>query len=275
MDRLFKFFSIQIMTPPTTDIQKSSGTHVEEISSGKKTKAEKKKKSKEPKLKTEKKSSLFSTLFRSNERKSPVPALNLPSVEHDLSPNNQLRKPHPDDADPFHIPSTNLPKLDLPLPTYDHPEVDMSSGYTKQSSEFSIPVIDLPSIPNLSFPENDKQSNESNVDPMKIPNVQLPNLQFTLNEQELVKLPEIDLKPKIKQPKDDNISITPTIETGLALTPTIEDISSVQTDHAIKTETSFDRTEIITTQQSVTIIETHLVQILEPAPLINEVKNFK
>jgi hypothetical protein len=274
------------MAPPTADIQRSGGDFHSTGHAQKKPKIEgsstKKKKSKEPKIKTGKKSSLFSTFFRPNERKSQVPALDLPSVERDLSPHNQLRKPHPNDTDPLHIPSTNLPKLDLPLPTYDRPEVDMSTGHIKQTSEFSIPVIDLPSIPDLQFPDNDKQSNHWNDDPMKIPNVQLPNLQFNLNEQENVKLPQIELKTKAEHTKEDN-SIAPTIETGLALASPVEDMLSIQTDHksfpietdyAIKTETlSSALTEIITAQQTYTVIDTHVVQISEH-PLTIEV-NFK
>ena len=68
-----------------TDIQKSSGDFlpIEDEKT-------KKKKSKEPKT------NLFSTMFGHNKQKSKIPALNLPSIERDLSPDNQLHQLHHD-----------------------------------------------------------------------------------------------------------------------------------------------------------------------------------
>jgi hypothetical protein len=204
------------MTPSTADIQKSSGDFLPTtIKSSQTIPTKKSKKSKQ-------KSGLFSTFFRHNDRKSKFPALDLPSVERDLSPNNQLRPAHRHDSDPLRIPNTNLPKPNLPLPTYDRPEVNMSTGQTNKSSEFTIPVVDLPPIPNLHLPENDHQPIQSNIDPMKIPNVQLPALQF---QQENTKLPQIELKKSPESPK------IPTIETGLALASPVDDMLSIQIDH--------------------------------------------
>ncbi|CAF3641520.1 unnamed protein product, partial [Adineta steineri] len=219
-----KIINSDIMIPPSTDIQKSSGDfhsiqHKESQMKGSTSLPAKKKKHK-----NEKKSGIFSTFFRQSERKSKIPALNLPPIERDLSPNNPI---HRYDNDPLHIPSIDLPKLDLPLPTYDRPEVNMTTGSIQHSSEFSIPTVNLPSIPNLELPDNTKQFTESNTDPMKIPHIQLPELQYTLNEQDAhKKLPEVQLKTS----KID-INHEPTIETGLALASPVEDLLSIQTDH--------------------------------------------
>ncbi len=236
---------------------------------------------KEPKVQSEKKPGLFASIFRHSDHKSKAPALDLPPVERDLSPNNELREPHRHESDPLRIPSIDLPKTDLSLPTYDHPEVNMASGQIKQSSEFSIPVVDLPPIPNLHLPDNEKPSVDFNVDPMKIPNVNLPELQFTSNEVENTKLPELPLIPEIKQEKV--VEDVPTITTGLALASPVNDTLEVQidqkdfpieTDYEIKTDTSIpdlpklhiDETELIvkpellSTEQKYTISDTHFVQ---------------
>lgn len=233
------------MTSPITDIQKSSGdflvtAHTEEKSKISPININGSSSKKKKKIKTEKKSGFISTLFRPGQRKSKVPALDLPSIERDLSPNNPLRPPHRRDSDPLHIPSTNLPKLDLPLPTYDRPEVNMTTGSTKQSSEFSIPIVNFPSIPNLQLPDVNKQLVDSNSDLMKIPTNEYPPLHYTLNEQENRKLSQIEFQ---------------TIETGLALASPVDDMLSIQTDHktfpietdyAIQTKTtSYFETEII------------------------------
>jgi len=233
------------MTSPITDIQKSSGdflvtAHAEEKSKISPININGSSSKKKKKIKTEKKSGFISTLFRPGQRKSKVPALDLPSIERDLSPNNPLRPPHRRDSDPLHIPSTNLPKLDLPLPTYNRPEVNMTSGSTKHSSEFSIPIVNFPSIPNLQLPDVNKQSVDLNSDLMKIPTNEYPALHYTLNEQENSKLSQIEFQ---------------TIETGLALASPVDDMLSIQTDHktfpietdyAIQTKTtSYFETEII------------------------------
>jgi len=269
------------MTPTINDIQKSSGDFLpiepikeptkSEIKSSKIKKSSltlpiKKKKSKEPKLKTDKKSNFFSKFFRHSERKSKIPVHDLPSIERDLSPNNQLLTSHHHNNDPFHIPSTDLPKLNLPLPTYDRPEVNITTGSIQQSSEFSIPIIDLPQIPNLELPESNKPLIDFNSEFMKIPNVELPDLEFTLNNQENIKLPEIHLKTKTEQ-----IPIQPT-----GLSSSVDETSNIQTDQknfpidAIKPEPIISTltTEIIeitsqTPEQQITIIETHLVQSSE------------
>lgn len=209
---------------------------------------------KEPKAEGDKKTGLFSNIFRHSDRKSKAPELDLPAVERDLSPNNPLREPHRHDSDPLRIPNTDLPQPDLPLPTYDRPEVDMTNGQTKQSSEFSIPVVDLPPIPDLQLPNNDQRPIDSTIDHMKVPNVNLPDVQFTSNEQENVKLPELNLKKEkstapevsvatkisekspelpllteVKQEKE--VEHLPTIEAGLALASPVDDVLAIQVDH--------------------------------------------
>ena len=213
---------------------------------------------KEPKVKGEKKSGLFSNLFRQSDRKSKAPGLDLPAVERDLSPNNELREPHRHDSDPLRVPHADLPRPDISLPGFDRPEVNLSSGHSKQSSEFAIPIVDLPPIPNLLLPNNESPPIDTNVDMMKVPNVTLPVLQFTSNEQESSKLPELNLKsekieeklpelpllPKIKQEKE--VEHVSTVEAGLALASPVNDMLDIQTNHkefpietdyAIKTET--------------------------------------
>jgi hypothetical protein len=200
---------------------------------------------KEPKVQGEKKPGLFSSIFRHSDHKSKAPALDLPAVERDLSPNNELREPHRHESDPLRIPNIDLPKPDISLPTYDRPEVNMTSGQTKQSSEFSIPAVDLPPISNLHFPDNEKPSTNFNVDPIKVPNVNLPELRLTPDEVETTKLPELHFKsdqtitkkieeklpelpliPEIKQEKVAE-EVPPT---GLTLSSPINDTFDIQTD---------------------------------------------
>lgn len=211
---------------------------------------------KEPKVEGEKKSGLFSNLLCHSARKSKAPALNLPSVERDLSPNNELREPHRHDSDPLRVPTTDLPQPDLSLPTYDRPEVNMTSGQAKQTSEFSVPSVNLPPIPDLQLPIHEQKPIDTNIDLMKVPNVNLPDVQFTSNEQETVKLPELHLKnekttvleqPQITTPKieeklpelpvltdikqEKEVEQLPTIEAGLALASPVDDMLATQTDH--------------------------------------------
>jgi len=158
----------------------------------------------------------------------------------------------------------------------------MTSGQIKQSSEFSIPVVDLPPIPNLHLPENDKQAVDLNFDVMKIPHIELPKLEFTSHEQETIKLPEIHLKSEqskteeksseipvvtdIKQKKE--VEHLPTVEAGLALASPFEEKSDIQTDLTIPDlpKLPSDENEIITkpellsTEQKYTITDTHFVQ---------------
>jgi hypothetical protein len=210
-------------TMPNVEVNESStkGSYTLPI------KKSKTKKVKEPKVKTEKKPGLFSNLFRHSDRKSKAPALDLPSVERDLTANNELRQPHQHDSDPLRVPNIDLPKLDISLPTYDRPEVNMTSGQTKLSSEFSIPIVDLPAIPNLQLPDNEKQPIDSGIDLTRIPNVELPELHFTSNEQENIKS-EIPLVTNIPQEKENEH--LPTIETGLTLASPVQDILDIQTD---------------------------------------------
>lgn len=157
---------------------------------------------KEPKVKSERKSGLFATFFRHSDRKSKVPALDLPSVEQELAANTESQEVQIQTNDPFHIPNADLPQLDVPLPSYDRPEVDMTSGQLKQSSEFSIPAVELPPIPNLNLPEAAQSQINTTIDPLKVPSNELPELQLTINEQETHKLPEIHIKSeKIVKPE--------------------------------------------------------------------------
>ncbi|CAF3551891.1 unnamed protein product [Adineta steineri] len=239
----------------------------------------KEEKVKDEKVKNEKKSGLFSNIFRHSDRKSKVPALDLPSVERDLSPNNELRQAHRLESDPLRIPNTNLPKPDVSLPTYNEPEVKMTTGQTKSpSTEFSIPAVDLPPIPNLQLPENDKQTIDSNIDLMKIPAVQLPELEFTSNEQnhEITlnndeKLPELPLLTNIKQEKE--IEHLPTVEAGLVLASPVQDMLDIQTDHKqfpIETDYAINTDSIIPDLPKLSSDETDL--IVKPELLSTEQK---
>ena len=270
------------MPPPTStnDIQKSCGDFISTEISKQASKTTdinpnvevKDKKKKKSKAKSAKKTRFFASLCGHRERQSTVPALDLPAVERELSPNNPLRPPHRHDSDPLRIPSIGLPKLDFPLPTYDRPEVDMTLGSTKQSSEFAIPVMNFPPINDLQLPEDTKQSIYiSDEKQMKVPHVQLPALQFTRPQQE--KVTSTDVSSKIKT--------EPSIETGLALSSPVDDLLSIhidrknfpiETDYAIKTETinSILTTQITTISSSsstsnkqVTVIDTHYVESSE------------
>ncbi len=276
--------------PPTTDVQKSSGDFLptepakkEEISpvkteimpnvevqetkkkKGSSTLPTKTKKSKEEKLKSEKKSNAFSTFFRHSERKSNVPALHLPAIERSVSPNNRLSGSHQQGTDPFHVPSIDLPKLDLPLPTYDRPEVNMTIGSTKHSSEFSIPVVSFPPIPDLQLPENNQQWMDSNVHTIKVPHVQLPDLQYTSSHDETKNSSHVTKTEE--RPVQPTSESRPSPTEAILSTQTDQRNFPTETDDAIKTATvvSTLKTQIIeissnTTDQQITIIDTQLVQ---------------
>ncbi|CAF1501450.1 unnamed protein product [Adineta ricciae] len=259
------------MSPPAIEISKSS----EQTETKKKSKSKAKNKSKpvatekEVKVKSstsktseKKKSSLLSTFFRPGDRRTKVPALDLPPIERDLSPNTQLRQ---SDSDPLHVPSVQLPKLDFQLPAYERPEVNMASGSIQQSSEFGIPVVDLPPIPDLRLPDVEKQTIDSNIDLMKVPNVQLPDVQYTLNEEDDVKLPEIQFEKTVKTESDPH----PTVQAGLALASPVEDMLIIQTDHKnFPIETDYaTKTEpivpIVPTEQPEACIKTEIISIEE------------
>ncbi|CAF3697799.1 unnamed protein product, partial [Rotaria sordida] len=253
---------IDKISPVTTDITPSTdikGTKIQHpLTHSKKTK-----KSKEKKPKTEKKSGVLSTFFQHNKQKSKVPALDLPPVERDLSSNTQLCPTYQSDNNPLHIPSTNLPKLDIPLPTYDRPEVNMTTGKIKQTSEFAVPIIDLTPIPNLNVTEDNKQLIDTTSDHMKIPNVQLPNLQFTNDdEQKINKLSHTEIQTKVEE-----IPKLPTIENDQKNLP-------IQTETIIPKLSSFDKTEISIKpelspiEQKITINETNIDQLSKPSVTI-------
>lgn len=253
----------EVMPNVEIDESKSKGSYTLPTKKSKEKKVKEPKAPKEPKMKGEKKSGVFSKIFRQSDRKSKAPGLDLPPVDRDLTPNNEPREPHRHDSDPLRVPNVDLPRPDFSLPTYDRPEVNASTGHTKQSSEFAIPVVDLPPIPNLQLPQNEKQPVESNVDQMKVPTVTLPELKFTSNEQEPTKLPELNLKskkatvskieqksselpptPEVKQEKE--VEHVSTVATGLALASPVNEMLDIQashkdfpieTDYAITTET--------------------------------------
>ncbi|CAM4760231.1 unnamed protein product [Rotaria magnacalcarata] len=183
------------------------------------------KQSKGKKSKTAKKSGLFSLFCHQSKKKSKIPALDLPPIEHNLTANTQINSLHHSDDDPLHIPSTSLPKLDIPLPAYNRPEFDMTTEQIKQTSEFNIPVINLATIPNLQLPEHNIQFIGSNSDQMKVPNVELPDIQFVSQEQ---------IKEKIV--------IISTVEDPSSITTT----SIAQTEKMAPTLSSIEHTTAIT-----------------------------
>ena len=259
------------MSPPAIEISKSS-EHTETKKKPKsktKTKskpvaAEKEVKAKSSTMATseKKKSSLLSTFFRPGDRRTKIPALDLPPIERDLSPNTQLRQ---SESDPLRVPSVQLPKLDFPLPTYKRPEVNMASGSIQQASEFDIPVVNLPSIPDLQLPDVEKQTIDFNIDLMKVPNVQLPDVQYTLNEQDDVKLPEIQFEKTVKTESDPRSAV----QAGLALASPVEDMLSIQTDHKnFPIETDYATkaepiVPIVPTEQPEACIKTEIISIEE------------
>lgn len=190
---------------------------------------------KESKVKSERKSGLLSNLFRHSDRKSNVPALDLPSVEQDLLKTNETQSGNMQNVDPLHVPSMDLPKLDVALPSYDRPEVDMTTGQIKQTSEFTIPTVDLPPIPNFNPPESNAHNISIAVDPLKVPNMDLPELQLTLNEQEKVTLPEIHIKTGKETTSEVPLTTDAkvTIADNVTLGSPVNDIITVQTDEKI------------------------------------------
>ncbi|CAF3864826.1 unnamed protein product [Rotaria sp. Silwood2] len=258
------------------------------------TKKSKTKKPKQPKVKSEKKSGLFSTLFRHGDGKSKTPALNETSVEQNLTRRNEI---HVHDNDPLHAPKIDLPNVDVLLPNYDRPEVNMASGHIKQSSEFSAPAVALPPIPNLNLPDNTMSTIDTTIDPLKAPNTQLPELQLTSNEQESIKLPELHLKfekenlPEVSASidlKDDNkIEQLPTVTDGLALASPLHDMLAIQTDErnfSIETDSPIPdlpkiplnetediiKPELLSTEQKYTITDTHFVQPPELPTIVHK-----
>jgi hypothetical protein len=187
--------------------------------------------SKEIKEKTKRKSSLFSNLFGNHERNIAVPAFDLPSIDLDLASNQTLRAVDRHDSDPLRVPSNQLPALNVPLPTYDRPEVDMTSGRTGMSSEFTVPTVHLPDIPNLLLPTVDTTSVHVDDDPLKVPRVQLPHVELTSNAQTMVSSTS-RVHPKLPREKQlSDTSSMSTVEVGLALASPVDDLLSIQTDH--------------------------------------------
>jgi hypothetical protein len=76
---------------------------------------------------------------------------------------------------------------------------------------------------------------------MKVPNVNLPELQFTSNEQENVKLPEQQITTKIEEKlpelplitdikQENDVEHPSTIQADLPLTSPVHDVLDTQTD---------------------------------------------
>lgn len=215
------------------------------------------KKTKKPKAKkssTDKKSGVFSTLINNNKQKPKVPALDLPPVQHNLNITTQSNSLQSYNIDPLHVPSNDLPKLDIPLPTYNRPEVDITVGQVKQTSEFAVPALNLTPLSDIQTPDNKKQSIEINLDQIRAPTVQLPDLQFTFDKQ---------------------------IQEKTVVVSTIEDASTVKTTCIVKTETyipklSSDESQtsikpkLTSIEQTTTVIETKLNQSSD-IPVVLEV----
>ena len=262
------------------------------------TRKSKEKKAKEPKVKTEKKSGLFASVFRHSSRSSKAPALDLPPIDRDIKPNNPPSDAYRLESDPLRVPFTDLPKADFPLPTLDRPEVAMTKGQTKQSSEFAVPAVDLPAVPNLPLPNECNETIGVRADEMKIPIVHLPDLRLTGHEDERVQLPEIDIRSNGKRIESESVTVLPVISsidakaTALpSMHPAeleIQHPSTIETDYEIRTESMFiEQTipalphltldeadiviqpELLSTEQKYTIADTHFVQPPE-LPLLLE-----
>ena len=265
--------SDETTTPPTTDIQKPSSvfcpsenieekTNIEEVSpiisdtvpkiDIEQTKIEdsstlpiETKQFKKSKSKAKKTTDILSTIFHSNEQIPRAPALDLPQIDRNLPVNTPLYHLHGSNSDPLHIPSTNLPELDIPLPTYFRPEVSMTAGKTKRSSEFSAPTIDLTSTANSHSPENEKQPINLNSDPMITSTTELTDFRHRTNEQKDINLSQNQIESKVEQITQD-VSIGTTIKASLAPVLPDEEMLNIQTDrknfpietdYAIKIET--------------------------------------
>ncbi|CAF4899244.1 unnamed protein product, partial [Rotaria socialis] len=77
--------------------------------------------------------------------------------------------------------------------------------------------VDLPPIPNLNLPDTSKPTIDLTVDPLKVPNIELPELQLTLNEKENIKLPDIHVQNE--QEKSPAASLTIDIKESLETVP--------------------------------------------------------
>ena len=106
-----------------------------------------------------------------------APALDLPSI--DLG--NASGSSHRRESDPLRVPNLSLPQPNVSLPNYDRPEVNMKTGQLKNKAEFSIPTVQLPIIRDLHLPKTDTKLVSSPIDPMKVPHIQLPDLQYQSN----------------------------------------------------------------------------------------------
>ncbi|CAF1204547.1 unnamed protein product [Adineta ricciae] len=265
-----------IETMPNVEVKDSStkGSYTLPAKSSKTKKVKepkiKEKKVKEPKVKGEKKPGLFSNLFRHSDRSSKAPALDLPSVERDLSPNNELRAAHRQDSDPLRVPNVDLPTPDIELPIYDKPEVNMTTGQIKSSSsEFAIPSVNLPPIPDLHLPGNDDQPVDSTTNLMQVPSVQLPELEFTSNETVSateVKPVETPVITEIKQESQlEQLPASPVQETLDIQADQI--VSSNENDSPIPQLPKFasndadlmSKVELLSTEQKYSITDTQFV----------------
>lgn len=216
---------------------------VKEKSSKGSYKLTKKKKEKTPK---EKKPNFFTSIFRSNDRKSKTPALDLPAVERDLNvpgetPVLNLTSSKTDEKiDPLHVPNVDLPQLDVQLPKFDQPEV--------KSIELTVPAVELPPIADLDLPKDEKKSLEiSSIELVQIPAVELPEVQYKTDENQPFVLPEIHLKSsKESIAETPEVVVLPTLENGLALASPVNDLLDIQVNHSeFPVETDYAKTPIV------------------------------
>lgn len=286
-------------TMPNVDVKekssKGSYTLPKKSKKEKKAKVKKEKEGKEEKLKTEKKSSFFASIFRHSDRKSKTPALDLPAVERDLNVPGETKLETPsnndntDRLDPLHVPNVDLPQPDIQLPTYERPEANLTieNHHEEKSSELIVPAVELPPIPDLQLPVDDYKPVELSNDLMKVPSVELPEVQYTSHENEPLVLPEIHLKTS-KETSVETIEekvperpVLPTIETGLALASPVNDMLDIQvnhsefpveTDYAIKIEPIIVESTnlLVQTEEKPLINETNFETAAVDMPLVNE-----
>jgi len=236
---------------------------VKEKSSKGSYKLTKKKKEKTPK---EKKPNFFTSIFRSSDRKSKTPALDLPAVERDLNvpgetPVLNFTSSKTDEKiDPLHVPNVDLPQLDVQLPKFDQPEV--------KSIELTVPSVELPPIADLDLPKDEKKSLEiSSIEHVQIPSVELPEVQYKTDENQPFVLPEIHLKSsKESIVETPEVVVLPTLENGLALASPVNDLLDIQVNHSeFPVETDYAKTPIVA--DTPLVVESTLPVKIESTPI--------
>jgi hypothetical protein len=246
---------------------KGSYTLLTNKSKNKKDKVPKVKKDKETKTKKDKKPGLFASMFCHSGRKPKPPALNLPPVDCEPTANNRLSdvvvvQQH---ADPLHVPNVDLPKPDILLPTFDRPEVNMASGQMTTSSEFSIPVVDLPPIPDLQLSNVNEQSIESNIDLASMPRVELPEVQLSVDQQQNLDLPVINAISIQKESLVD-VALTSNVDDALPELPVIPSIEHDKHDEHLSSMATGLALSLPVDSQELSL-ETDHVEQLDPSQI--------